>query len=143
MIETKKFENCWNNCETWASIILKSTEIFPFLYLLHKFVSRAVKKYWFLDGKAIPLQAILRIFNCFLFRNFSAKATNARNSAQRNSDWKPYAQYLLLKICIHNYDVSVRVMYCCCTASIPADNWLVLILLGASGLIGECFYYSW
>ena len=54
-----------------------------------------------------------------------------------------HSTYYLGKICIHNYDVSVRVMYCCCTASIPADNWLVLILLGASGLIGEGFYYSW
>jgi len=48
---------------------------------------------------ATQFRAILRIFHCFLFRNYSviahneiaqAEATIARNFAQRNSDWKPY-----------------------------------------------------
>ena len=45
-------------------------------------------------------RAMMQIFNYFLVRNYSAiarnkmaqaKATIARNSAQRNSDWKPYS----------------------------------------------------
>ena len=64
--------------DTRASIILNQQRyLIPFLYLLHKFVSRTVKIID-LDRKAIPMHAIPPICNCFLFRNYSAIACNEK-----------------------------------------------------------------
>ena len=50
--------------------------------------------------RCTQFSATTRIFSCFLFRHYSAiarnetaqaEATIGRNSAQRNSDWKPYS----------------------------------------------------